>query len=147
MSEQLPARAASHFPWSEFACKDNVRTPYPLDYRIERGVPLGTELECLRDIIGPFTPTSVYRTWAYHAAIYAAMKPPQVPPPQSQHLYGRAADVPCPWQMEWARFVQAVLDIAHREGGRVRYVKFYRHGQFAHLDIRLTDRLKVEYST
>ena len=133
-----------HFSWNEFRCHDRIGTPYPLDWRATRAVELATELEFLRLEIGPFSPTNVYRTWAHHAAIYAAMNPPQKPPKGSQHLEGRAADVLKPAGMTWADFKRAVLRVAKREGGKVRYVKFYADQQLAHLDCRPGEKLIVE---
>jgi hypothetical protein len=136
-----------HFTWDEFACNDAICTPFPLDWRASRAVPLANELERLRMVIGPFTPTSVFRTWAHHAAIYAAMRPRQTPPAQSEHLAGRAADVPCPATgMTWEAFVNAVRGVAAQEDSRIRYVKFYRRQKFCHLDIRpTTAKLMIEF--
>jgi hypothetical protein len=149
--ESLPVRASKNFPWEEFECHDATPTIYPLDWRISRGVPLAAELERVRRHIGAFRPTSVYRTWDYHCAIYAAMRPPQPPPAQSQHLSGRAADITCPAKMEWLAFVAAIKAAANENGSQIRFLKFYRpspsRGGFAHLDIRLTSRLLVEYET
>lgn len=142
----LPDRPSEHFTWDEFACKDILRTPYPLDWRCGRGVELGAELEAIRAQIGPFTPTSVYRTWQHHESIYAAMKPPQTPPSASQHLYGRAADVACPDGMPWNDFVGHVLKAAQRDNGKIRMVQFHRREHFAHVDCRVTmQALKVAY--
>jgi uncharacterized protein YcbK (DUF882 family) len=133
-----------HFSWQEFRCRDRIGSPYPNDWMATRAVELATELELLRLEIGPFSPTSVFRTWTYHAGIYARMKPPQTPPKLSQHLFGRAADVACPDGMEWPDFVRAVIRVAKRDGGRVRFVKFYPGDQFAHLDTRPTASLLIE---
>jgi hypothetical protein len=143
--ESLPAKASTNFPWAEFRCHDKLETEYPLDWRISRGVPLAHELERIRTRIGPFTPTSVYRTWDHHVALYRAMKPPQTAPAGSQHLAGRAADVPCPHDMDWLPFVAAVKAAANEKGSLIRYMRFYRRQRFAHVDIRPTDKLLVEY--
>ena len=144
--QALPARPSAHFPWDEFACHDALETGYPLDWRLSRAVPLANELERLRILIGPFTPTSVYRTWDHHKKTYEGIKPKQSPPVNSQHLFGRAADVPCPESMEWNAFVTHVRTVAGAEDSKIRYVKFYRKQQFAHIDIRETKELKVEYA-
>jgi hypothetical protein len=143
----IPAKPSPHFDWSEFRCHDQFETCYPIDWREDRGVKLAIELERIRARIGAFTPSSVYRTWAYHKAIYAQMRPPQTPPASSQHLYGRAADVPCPESMTFAQFVGYVKMAAAEPGSLIRYIKFYRADAFAHVDIREAKTLKVEFST
>jgi len=143
--QPLPPRPSAHFRWEEFSCHDAIETIYPLDWRCSRGVPLANELERLRVLIGPFTPTSVYRTWDHHKAIYAAMRPPKVAPMNSQHLFGTAADVSCPAKMGWNMFVAHVRAVAEAEDSKIRYLKFYR-GSFAHLDIRERKTLLVEYA-
>lgn len=148
MTAEWPAddRPSLHFSWREFACRDRTRTPYPLDWR-DRGRALAVELERIRLRIGPFRPTSVYRTWSHHAGIYRSMTPPQTPPAGSQHLAGRAADVPCRPDLPWDAFTRAILEVAHQPDSRLRYVKFYRRQRFAHVDIRPTAALQVEYAT
>lgn len=144
----LPARPSEHFAWPEFACHDVCGTIYPMDWWVSRGVPLAAELERIRTRIGAFTPTSVYRTWDHHVAIYAAMTPKQPPPPQSGHLAGRAADITCPTGMSWPAFHIAVLESAHEPGSALTYIRFYRHDGFVHVEIRPTFRtLKLEYAT
>ena len=139
-----PDRPAPQFTWGEFACKDAQRTPYPDAWRLTRGVPLGLECERIRAKIGPFTPDSVFRTWAHHLAIYADMTPPQIPPARSQHLDGRAADIPKPAKMPWDEF-QAHLSAASAEPeSLIRYLCFYPEQGFAHIDIRPTQFLVVE---
>lgn len=143
----LPDRASEHFAWSEFRCHDQLEHEYPLDWRISRGVPLALELERIRKRIGPFTPTSVFRSWDHHVAIYARMVPKQTPPPNSGHLAGRAADVPCRADLDWNEFSAAIIGAAHETGSQITYVRLYRHDRFAHVELRPTlQKLKVEYA-
>jgi hypothetical protein len=140
----LPERASLHFPWSEFRCHDQLETEYPLDWRIGRGVPLARELERIRTRIGPFVPTSVFRTFEYHTSVYRAMRPPQTAPAGSQHLTGKAADIPCPAKMPWKTFSAAIQDSAREEGSLIRYCRLYMKQRFAHIDIRDRPTLLVE---
>jgi hypothetical protein len=143
----LPERPGKWFSWDEFACKDAIGTPYPLDWHATRGVRLGRELDRIRARTGPLVLSSVYRTWAHHQAIYAAMHPPQTAPAGSDHLRGDGADVTCPAAMKWPIFVEHVLDAAHEPGCLIRYLRFYRRQRFCHVGIRNTDTLLVEYDT
>lgn len=141
-----PAKPGKYFTWAEFECHDVIGTPYPVNLT-EMGVALGAELDRIRERIGAFVPTSVYRTWQWHCAIYARMVPKQTPPVNSGHLFGRAADVPCPDRMDWTTFAAAVLDAAREKGSQLTYIRFYRHDKFAHVEIRRTLKaLKVEYA-
>ena len=144
--QTLPDRAGKYFPWDEFKCHDAIETPYPLDWRLTRGIILGAELDKIRERIGPFVPTSVYRTFDYHRLIYSRMRPPQTAPIESQHLYGRAADIPKPPKMTWTEFAAAIISCANAPDSKIRYVKLYRNESFAHVDCRNTDKLRVEYS-
>lgn len=140
----IPERPSDHFTWDEFACSDMLLHIYPLDWRLSRGIPLAVELERVRARIGAFRPTSVYRTWLHHVAIYDAMRPKKTAPAASQHLFGRAADVPCGEALEWHRFVQHVLDAAHEPASTIRYLQFYPSQRFVHLDCRQRKILAVE---
>jgi hypothetical protein len=141
-------RPGKWFSWDEFGCNDNVGTPYPVDLRASNGVRLGRELDRIRERVGgPVHLTSVYRTWAHHAGIYASLRPKQTAPPNSYHLQGMAADVACPAKLDWLQFVALIKAVANEDDSRIRYVKLYRppHGGLAHIDIRPTAKLVVEY--
>jgi uncharacterized protein YcbK (DUF882 family) len=129
-----------HFDWSEFACHDYMSTAYPEDLRETCAVVLANELERLRAWLShslgrdcPVFLTSVFRTMAYNAAIGGK--------PKSQHLHGRAADVPCPHGCTYDRFREGVLSVAHEPDSMLRYVCFYPNQGFAHLDTRPTKTL------
>lgn len=143
MSFNSATHASPHFAWSEFACHDKTQTPYPLDYRESRGVPLAIELERLRAILGamkqqdvPLWLDSVYRTVAHNKAVGGV--------PNSQHVQGRAADVRCPYGCTFTQLVKAVGTLVQSPEGKVRYVKFYPHQGFVHLDIRPGKSVVVE---
>jgi len=135
-----------HFAWDEFRCHDEVRTPYPLDWRTSRAVPLAYALERVRARLGavlhrdvPLWLTSVYRTPAWNRTIKGRRL--------SQHLEGRAADVVCPFRCPYQTFREAILFCAADPDSQIRYVCFYPNQGFAHLDIRPTDKLVVEDAT
>jgi uncharacterized protein YcbK (DUF882 family) len=138
-----PHAPSVHFSWEEFACKDYLHTPYPVDIRSERGVPLANELERVRAVLSqrlhrdcPLWLDSVYRTLAHNSFVGGK--------PRSQHLAGRAADVRCPHGCTYAMFRQAIEDVAAEPDSKIRYLCFYPHQGFAHLDTRPTVRLVVE---
>lgn len=145
MPSEYPEKPGEHFEWDEFECPDAHGTEYPREWRATRGVQLGRELDRVRDRIGAFSPTSVYRTWEYHCAIYKRMHPPGKPPAGSQHLTGRAADVPCPSGMTFSTFINHIKAAAAESGSLIRYIRFYRRQNFAHIDIRERKTLLVEY--
>jgi uncharacterized protein YcbK (DUF882 family) len=136
-------RITAHFTWPEFACRDYFHTPYPDDWRSTRALPLAHELEALRawlcavkgrDV--PLILDSVYRTAAHNKAVGGR--------PRSQHVYGRAVDVRCPFGCTFAEFEDAVRGVAGRVDSKIRYLCVYRHQGFIHLDIRDAEELTIE---
>lgn len=134
--------ASPHISWKELACKDYFHTPYPNDWREDRGRVLAAELErirarcsALRGVDTPLLITSAYRTLAHNQACRGR--------PRSEHLEGRAADVQCPFGLSYADFRQAVLDAAQESDSRIRYLQFYPDQGFVHLDIRPITRLII----
>jgi len=120
-----------------------MHTPYPVDIRIERGVPLANELERVRAVLSsrlhrdsPLWLDSVYRTRAHNAFVGGT--------PLSQHQSGRAADVRCPHGCLYGMFRNAIEVVAAEPDSRIRYLCFYPNQGFAHVDIRPTSRLVVE---
>jgi len=142
-TETPPRTPSLHFSWDEFACRDYMHTPYPVDIRIDRGVQLANELERIRALLSsrlhrdcPLWLDSVYRTLAHNRFVGGK--------PRSQHLAGRAADVRCPHGCTYGMFRNAIEVVAAEPDSKIRYLCFYPHQGFAHLDTRPTVRLVVE---
>lgn len=117
---------SAHLSWSELACKDAAKTPYPLEWRATRAVQLARVFEDIRRACGnvPLTVLSAYRSPAHNRAIGGARN--------SQHVEGRALDLvpPAGWTVE--RF--ATLIKAHADTWGLGGVGVY--GTFVHVDIR-----------
>lgn len=122
-----------HLSWRELACRDRLRTPYPLDYRTDptRLPVLGEAFEALHAQVGlPLVVTCGYRTPAHNRQEGGA--------PNSQHVVGRALDIRVPegWAPEAlaavARGIEAIKGVGWypaRPGRRA----------FIHIDVRLGD--------
>jgi uncharacterized protein YcbK (DUF882 family) len=113
--------------WPELACKDRIRTPYPLDWRATRAVELAAAFEALRAIVGlPLVVLSAYRTPAYNAAVGGV--------PDSQHVQGRALDLRPPNGWTPVSLAAIAKDIAGIRGLGV-------YATFVHIDVRPTTKL------
>lgn len=123
---------SEHLSWTELACRDRQRTPYPLDYRADRAVALAAAFEALRARIGglPLRVLSAYRTLAHNAAIGGAKN--------SQHVQGRALDLRPP--VGWTPMDLAAIA---REIEAIRGLGIYQARGFLHIDIRPSSHLVV----
>jgi len=120
---------SAHLSWPELACRDRIRTPYPLDWRATRAVELSGAFEELRVAVGlPLVVLSGYRTKAHNTAVGGAAN--------SQHCQGRALDLRPP--RGWT--VMQLAAVA-REIPSIRGLGVY--DTFLHIDVRLTDRRAV----
>ena len=125
---------SEHLLWNELACKDSIRTPYPLDWRDEGGrvEQLAALFEHIRAGLGrkPLRVGSAYRTAKHNADIGGAE--------HSQHVQGRALDLArlkdCTVD-EFHSRVQTLVDIGPYIGG----LGLYKWG--VHIDIRPGDKL------
>lgn len=120
---------SAHLSWSELACRDRLRTPYPLDYRADpsRLPALAVAFEALRAAVGlPLVVLSAYRTPAHNRAVGGAK--------DSQHVQGRALDLLPP-----KGWTPTALAAVARELPQIRGVGLY--GTFVHIDVRPADRL------
>lgn len=148
----------ANFSWSEFECinrlTDKRGVPvafqgvppgglvavYPLDWRTGRGLDLARECQRIRDVIGvSLDPSSVYRPDAYNAAVAGSAS-------KSQHIDGRAADVPLPTSKTWNEYVAAVYQALAQPGCLIRGLGLYppkrgRPVPWIHWDIRPVDEL------
>ena len=132
--------ASIHLRWSELACKDAIGTPYPLDWREDRGRLLAVEFERIRAAVGQsITVTSAYRTQAHNKA--------QGGKPRSQHLQGRALDLACPHGLAFEGFRSSLLRALGADDSLVRYACVYPAHGFIHIDIRPAAKLLVETVT
>lgn len=113
-----------HLSWPELACRDRLRTPYPLDWRSTRAVELAEAFEALRAAVGlPLVVLSAYRTAAWNAAVGGR--------PKSQHLQGRALDLLPP--RGWA---PAALGAVAADLEQIRGLGVYPSRGFVHIDVR-----------
>ena len=122
-----------HLSWSELTCKDG--TPYPQEWRSERGLFLALEFERIRAIVGvPIVVLSAYRTLEWNKLVGGAKV--------SQHVQGRALDLKPPEGWTVDRFYNLIhLHALALESG---IYGLGRYPTFVHFDIRLpgeTDRL------
>lgn len=116
-----------HLSWSELACKDAARTPYPEQWRDTRLPKLAAAFEALRALVGqPLEILSAYRTPAHNRASHGALN--------SQHVEGRALDLRPP--QGWT--VERLAGLA-RQIPAIRGIGVYP--TFVHIDVRPTERL------
>lgn len=121
------SRPSTHLAWSELACKDAARTPYPAAWRETRARVLAREFERIRAAVGaPITVLSGYRTVAHNRAVGGAAS--------SQHVQGRALDLRPPKGWSVDRFYAAIREIALREDSAIYGIGKY--AGFVHVDVR-----------
>ncbi len=124
-----------HLSWSELACHDPHKTPYPAEWRITPGRRLATMFERFRAFCGgfPLTVASGYRTPAWNRLQGGAR--------HSQHVQGRAIDLYPPRGMSIERFHQLARECSQIESSLIRGLGLYGWG--VHLDLRHSERLVV----
>jgi uncharacterized protein YcbK (DUF882 family) len=124
---------SAHLSWSELACRDRIRTPYPLDWRETRAVELAEAFEALRAAVGlPLVVLSAYLTRAYNRAVGGA--------PNSQHLQGRALDLAPPDGWSPIALLAVTQDIP-----AIRGLGLY--DTFVHIDVRPAPRVVWDLSS
>ncbi len=117
-------KLSKNFCVSEFACKDGGS-------RVLFDMELVVRLQKLRDYFKrPILITSGYRTRSYNASVGGAK--------DSQHMYGRAADIKV-IGVESDKVAAAAVNAGFRGVGV--------YGKFVHVDVRkrLVNRLEREY--
>jgi len=145
----MSGKCSPHLFWSELACHDQIMTPYPLDWRSDRGVALGDAFEALRLevclLMGMDTPLLIlsgYRTPAYQALLRA--NPRYAAAVTSQHCEGRAVDVARPRGLTFDEFAGCATRAACHEASPIRYVELRKNMSYIHLDCRPTKTLVTE---
>ncbi len=110
---------SDHFQEWEFRC------PHCGRGRVDGHVVLGAEV--IRKAIGPFTPSSAWRCPVHNAAVGGGS--------HSQHLFGKAIDVPQPRKYNIFEMFEAVLEAkVFKAGG----IGVYEERGFIHCDIRVS---------
>jgi uncharacterized protein YcbK (DUF882 family) len=116
-----------HLRWSELACKDAARTPYPHEWMTTRAVELAREFEAIRAAVGaPLLILSAYRTPEHNRHVGGAKA--------SQHVQGRALDLRPPTGCTLDRFYALILERARRDDSALWGVG--RYPAFVHIDTR-----------
>lgn len=133
--------ASDHLTWDELACRDQLRTPYPKDYREDptRLCRLLAAFEAVRALWGkPLRVLSAYRTPAWNRQIGGAYR--------SQHIAGRALDLQPAKGVGVRAFYDAIVLLARdRPDLGIRYVQGYPDDGFVHLDVRPTSTLSTRW--
>lgn len=134
-------RPSLHLAWSELACHDETRTPYPVVWE-DRAVSLAAEFELVRTACGdvPLYILSAYRTPEWNRRCGGVSL--------SQHLQGRALDVHLRPGWTEERMFKAIRDVALRQNhgervGKIRGIGRYPGKFFFHFDIRPQDQLVI----
>ena len=118
---------SAHLSWSELACKDARRTPYPIEWREDRAPVLAAEFEAIRAAVGaPVRIGSAYRTPAHNRSVGGAKN--------SQHMEGRALDLYPPTGMTIAKLYEICRDRARLHESKIGGLG--RYPTFVHIDIR-----------
>lgn len=126
-----------HLTWTELACNDIMRSPYPDDYRRDGRVrPLALAFEAVRQACGgkPIRIMSAYRTVPYNAVVGGAAN--------SQHVHGRALDLQTPLHLsrdDFHRIAQDVVRLVPAIGG----LGLYDWGVHVDTRARVNDRPTV----
>ena len=124
-------RASAHLSFSELACHDSARTPYPLEYINDgRCQELAEVFESLREHLGGrgLRVTSAFRTPAHQRKVNPGTR-------RSQHVLGKALDIQCPsWYSSQDQFRADVANWARNLEPRVGGIGFYNN--FVHIDTR-----------
>ncbi len=114
-----------HFEWREAACNDG--TPVPIELR-GNDYMLARMLERIRETFGgALIPLSWYRTVTWNKAMGGV--------PNSQHLFGKAADVR-PASLADLSSLTLCVDMMIRRGELDDLGGYGRYPSFLHLDVR-----------
>ncbi len=133
-----PVGPSPHLSWDELACKDPYRTPYPVEWREDRGSRLARAYEALRRECGdrPLIVLSGYRTPEHNAETPGSAE-------HSQHPLGTAVDVAKPTALTYGEFAAAAFRAAEK-CAEIRGVGLYSHGTSIHVDVRDAPNQRLE---
>ena len=118
-----------HLSWSELACHDHARTPYPTIWRADRAVQLAQTFEKVRELLGnvAIVILSGYRTEAFNATLEGAAS-------KSQHVQGRALDI---WHQAHEPIdIYRMLRVAQEDGRLPLLGGLGLYRSFVHMDVR-----------
>jgi hypothetical protein len=135
-----------HLSWSELACKDAARTPYPREWRETRAVELAAVFEVIRARAGnqPILVLSAFRTPEHNRRVGGVDR-------NSQHLYGRALDLrpPAGWTPQTffaliRGLAEELYEYEHLTGEKTDLIGgLGLYSTFVHVDTRQGTRLAV----
>ena len=131
------SRPSIYIAWSELACHDADKTPYPVKWRASRLPKLARVFEHFRrDVGAPITIGCAYRTPEHNRQQGGAAK--------SQHIEGRALDLYPPMGWTRKRFHQLARYIA-QEDQDIGAIGYYRWG--VHVDTRPRGRKLIAWGS
>ena len=130
-------RPSTHILWSELACHDAAKTPYPLKWRKSRLPKLARVFEHFRREVGQWiTIGCAYRTPTHNKQQGGATK--------SQHIEGRALDLYTPQGWKTSAFHRLAKYLAH-ENQNIGAIGYYRWG--VHVDTRRRGRRLIAWGS
>ena len=131
------SRPSTHILWSELACHDAAKTPYPHKWRKARLPKLARVFENFRSEVGQsLTIGCAYRTPTHNKQQGGAKK--------SQHIEGRALDLYTPKGWKTSAFHALAKYLAH-ENQNIGAIGYYRWG--VHVDTRPRGRRLVAWGS
>jgi uncharacterized protein YcbK (DUF882 family) len=127
---------STHLSWTELACHDAARTPYPLAFIQQgRATELALLFEEIRALLGgqPLVILSGYRTPAHNRSRKVGGAP------NSQHVEGRALDIRPPDGMTADQMAGKLKDAAiYGHLPSLGAIGVYPKANFVHIDTRRT---------
>ena len=126
-----------HMSWSELACHDAEKTPYPDKWRLSRLPLLTSVFEHFRHEVGSsITIGCAYRTPEHNRRAGGAKK--------SQHIEGRALDLYTPKGWKTSAFHALAKSLAH-ENHTIGAIGYYQWG--VHVDTRPRGRKLIAWGS